>query len=70
MIGQGCGAGDYGAGKYGGAPEVVLRDKAGDEWKFMADAAVVIAAWFRFLTSNAAALPCLPYTVCNVLVYP
>jgi hypothetical protein len=67
---QDFGAGDFGAGKWNGAPEVVIRDTAGQKWKFMAEAPIVIAAWFRFLSDHGAALPCLPYTVCNVLVYP
>jgi hypothetical protein len=69
IVGQGFGAGDFGAGKWNGVPEVVIRDTAGPEWKFMAEAPIVIATWFRFLADHGAALPCLSYTVCNVLVY-
>jgi hypothetical protein len=67
---QDFGAGDFRAGKSNGDPEVVIRDTAGRKWKFMSEAPIVVAAWFRFLADHGAALPCLPYTVCNVLVYP
>jgi hypothetical protein len=61
---------DYGAGKFGGVPEVMARDKSGNDWKFLTDAPVAIAAWFRFVASKGATIPSGPYTVCGLQVYP
>jgi hypothetical protein len=66
----GLGAGDFGAGKLGGIPEIVARGKAGEEWKFIADAPVVIAAWFRFLAAKGGVSPSGLYTVCNMQIHP
>ncbi len=64
------GAGAFGTGKFGGAPEVIILDKSGGQWKFLADAPVAIAAWFLYLWANGATLPSGPFTVCNLQVHP
>jgi hypothetical protein len=56
-------------GKYGGV-EVLVRDKGGKLWVFMADAPAAVAAWMRFLTANGATLPAGPHHVCSVQVHP
>jgi hypothetical protein len=66
IVGLGYGLEDYGAGKYGGALEVIVRDKSGRQWKFLADAPVAVAAWLRFLRANGAILPTGPYNVCGL----
>jgi len=69
VVSTGFGVDAYGAGKFGGV-EVILRDKAGTSWKFLADAPVALVGWFRFLQAQGAALPSGPYKVCNLQVHP
>ena len=60
----------YGAGKYGGIPEVIVRDTSGGQWKFLADVPVAIAAWMRFLIGHGAIFPLGSYRVCGVEAHP
>jgi hypothetical protein len=68
-VGLGFGLDAYGVGKYSGV-EVLVRDKAGKNWKFLGDAPTVVSAWFRFLRDAGAALPGGTYRVCGIQVHP
>jgi hypothetical protein len=68
-VGLGYGMEGYGVGKYGG-PEVIVREKDGEHWKFLGDVPVAVAAWMRFLSGHGATFSAGPYFVCNVQVYP
>jgi hypothetical protein len=64
VVALGYGLDAFGVGKYSGV-EVIVRDKAGQSWKFLGDAVV---GWFRFLSAQGAVLPCGPYYVCGLRV--
>ena len=66
MVGSGFGIDRYGIGKYGGAPEVLVRQTNGEQRKFVGDVAFGIAGWFGFLSANDAKLPPGNVTVCNL----
>jgi hypothetical protein len=70
LVGMPYGMGAYGAGKYGGAPEVMVRVKTGDQWQFLADVPPAVAGWMRFLSENGATFSAGPYIVCGVQVHP
>lgn len=63
VVGTAYGVEAYGAGKWGGCPEVIVHDKAGEQWKFLADAPAAINAWMRFLKTYGATLPDVSYRV-------
>jgi hypothetical protein len=69
IVTLGYGIEAYGAGKFSG-PEVIVRDKTGTLWKFLADAPAAADAWFKFLGSRGATLPAGRYKVCGLQVYP
>jgi len=69
VVGLGWGVETYGAGKYGGV-EVIVHDKVGEQWKFLADAPVAISAWMHFLKARGASLPDVPHTVCGFQLRP
>lgn len=69
VVGLGYGLDGFGVGKFGGV-EVIVRETAGPSWKFLGDAPTTIAAWFRFLLAQGAALPAGPYLVSNIQVHP
>jgi hypothetical protein len=60
VVGLGYGLEGYGLGKWSGV-EVLVRDKSGTSWKFLADAPTAIAAWFSFLAAQHAVVPAGPY---------
>jgi hypothetical protein len=69
IVGMGFGEEAFGAGKPG-IVEVVVREKDDTEFKFMADAPVVICAWFKFLSKHGAVIGSGPYSVCGLQVHP
>ena len=69
VVALGYGVEGYGVGKFDGY-EVVVRDKAGEPWKFLGDAPAAISGWFRFLQSQGAMLPSSPIKVCGIDVHP
>ena len=69
VVALGYGIEGYGVGKFDGY-EVVVRDKAGESWKFLGDAPAAISGWFRFLQSHGAMLPSDPIKVCGLDVHP
>ena len=69
VTGFGYGLEGFGVGKYGGV-EVLVRETGGTTYKFLGDAPVAIAAWFRFLEQNGATLPAGPYQLFNITLYP
>lgn len=68
-LGAGFGVDGWGVGKFGGV-EVLITDKSGKTWKFLGDAVVSIAAWFRFLNAAGISLPTDPVHSLNVQVHP
>lgn len=69
VVGLGYGLDSYGVGK-SGSVEVIVCDKSGKQWKFLGDAPVAVAAWFRFLSGHGALLPSGPHHVCGLQVHP
>jgi hypothetical protein len=69
VVGLGYGLDGYGVGKFNGV-EVIIRESSGVSWKFLGDAPVALAAWFRFLRGQGAALPNGPYQMCNLQIHP
>ena len=70
VVGLGYGRDGWGVGKFGGV-EVLVRETAGDTYKFLGDAPVVIAAWFMFLAQKGATnLPPGPVTIFNLQLHP
>jgi hypothetical protein len=69
VVGLGHGLDGWGVGKHGGV-EVLVRDRAGDFWKFLGDAPVAISAWFKFLAAHGAVLPPGPYIFWGLQVHP
>jgi hypothetical protein len=69
VVGLGFGLDGYGVGKYSGI-EVIVHDKKGKSWKFLGDAPVALAAWFRFLSGEGAVFPSGPYQMCNLQLHP
>ena len=69
VVGLGYGLDGYSVGKFSGV-EVLVQEKTGNTWKFLGDAPVAIAAWFRFLSSKGAILPIGPFRVCGLQVHP
>jgi hypothetical protein len=69
VIGLGYGLDGWGVGKMGGV-EVLVRETSGTSFKFLGDAPVVIAAWFRFLRQHGAVLPAGPYVAFGLQLYP
>ena len=67
VVGLGYGLDGYGVGKFGGV-EVLVREHGGTMYKFLGDAPIAIAAWFKFLATQGAGLPPGPYTVCGLQV--
>jgi hypothetical protein len=70
VVGSGWGMDGCGVGKYGGLPEVLVSETAGEQFKFSGDVLVAIAAWFRFLVANGAVLPAGPFRCCGIQVHP
>ena len=70
VVGSGWGADAYGVGKYGGVPEVLVLETAGQMWKFLGDVPTAIAAWFRFIAATGVILPLGPFEVCGLQVHP
>jgi hypothetical protein len=68
-VGSGWGMDGWGVGKYGGIPEVLVHETAGDRFKFLGDVPTAIAAWFKFLAANGATLPAGPIHVGNLQVH-
>jgi hypothetical protein len=68
VIGLGYGLDGFGVGKQGGV-EVLVRDKTATSWKFLGDAPVSIAAWFKYLTAQGASIPAGSYYFGGVLVH-
>ena len=68
-VGLGYGLDGFGVGKYGGV-EVITKDKSGESWKFLGDAATTISAWLRFLLSRGAKPPADPISVFRIEIYP
>lgn len=68
-LGAGFGVDGWGVGKFGGV-EILITDKSGKTWKFLGDAVVSIAAWFRFLNASGITLPADPIHSLNVKVHP
>ena len=60
VVGLGYGRDGYGVGKPG-FPEVIVKETNGAEYKFLGDALVSIAEWFRFLQTNGAYIPRGPF---------
>jgi hypothetical protein len=69
VVGLGYGLDGWGVGKYGGV-EVLVRERDGVMYKFLGDAPVALAAWFRFLASHGAILPSGSYRCCGLQVHP
>jgi hypothetical protein len=69
MLGLGYSLEFYGIGKFGGV-EVIVRDKSGQQWKFLGDAPAAVGAWLRFLSGHGATLPSGPHQVCGLQLYP
>ena len=69
VVGLGWGLDSWGVGKYSGV-EVLICEKCGDRYKFLADAPVAVAAWFRYVGAHGAALPKGPYHCCGLQVHP
>ncbi|MGB8899956.1 MAG: hypothetical protein WCC90_12325 [Methylocella sp.] len=67
VVALGYGLDAFGVGKYSGV-EVIVRDKAGQSWKFLGDAPTAVVGWFRFLAAQGAVVPCGPYYVCGLRV--
>lgn len=70
VIGLGYGLDGFGVGKFGGAPEVLVRERSGKKLKFLGDAPAAIAAWFRFLAANGAILPPGTHMMWGLQLYP
>lgn len=69
VVGLGYGLDGYGVGKPGGV-EVLVRERTGDEHKFLGDAPVAVSAWFKLLASRGAVLPAQTYCVSGLQVHP
>ncbi len=69
VTGMSFGKDAFGVGKYSGV-EVFVTDKNGKSWKFLADAPVAIAAWFRFLGTQNASLPTDPFRLFGLQLHP
>lgn len=69
VVGSGWGVDAWGVGKYGGTPEVLVAETAGERFKFSGDVPTAIAAWFRYLGANGAVLPSRPISCCNLQVH-
>ena len=69
VVALGYGLESFGVGKFGGL-EVIVRDKSGEHWKFLGDAPVAVAAWFRFLSTHGATVPNGPYHAFGVQLHP
>ncbi len=69
VVALGYGLDAYGVGKYGGM-EVIVREKTGQQWKFLGDAPVAVTAWMQFLNTQGATLPSRPYHFGNLKLYP
>jgi hypothetical protein len=65
----GYGLDAYGVGKFSGI-EVVVKDKSGQQWKFLGDAPVAIGAWVKFLSAHRATLPPGHVDVCGLRLTP
>lgn len=70
VVGSGWGVDGWGVGKYGGLPEVLVSETAGEQFKFLGDVPAAIAAWFRFLGAQGANLPQGAVHCCNLQVHP
>ena len=70
VVGLGWGLDSWGVGKWGGTDEVLIQQKDGTKRKFMGDAVVAIAAWFKFLGQHDAVLPPGPITIFSQQVHP
>lgn len=69
VVGLGYGLDGWNVGK-AGRPEVLVSETGGTKYKFLGDAPVAIAAWFKFLHHHGATLPPGPFTSCSIQVYP
>jgi hypothetical protein len=69
VVGLGYGLDGFGVGKFSGV-EVIVREKPGASWKFLGNAPVAVAAWFRFLSREGAVLPSGPHQMCNLQIHP
>lgn len=68
-VGSGWGMDGWGVGKYGGLPEVLVAETAGEQFKFLGDVPVAIAAWLRYLATEGASLPANPIRCCGLQVH-
>jgi len=68
VVGLGWGLDGWGVGKPSGV-EVLVRETGGTAYKFLGDAPVAIAAWFKFLQQHGAVLPPGPFKACNLHVH-
>jgi hypothetical protein len=60
IVALGWGLDGWGVGKKA-VPEVLVRETGGTSYKFLGDAPVAIAAWFKYLDANGATLPAGPF---------
>lgn len=68
-VALGYGLDAYGVGKPGGV-EVLLRERDGTLFKFLADAPAAISAWSKYLSANGAALSTGPIMCGGVQAHP
>jgi hypothetical protein len=55
VVALGYGLDAFGVGKYSGV-EVIVRDKAGQSWKFLGDAPTAVVGWFPFRSRRGLAV--------------
>ena len=70
VVGLGWDLDGWGVGKWGGGDEVLVQQKDGTKYKFMGDAVVAIAAWFKFLGQHGATLSLDPVNILGQQVHP
>ena len=69
VFGLSYGRDGWNVGKFSGV-EVFVHETGGDEFKFLGDVPVALAAWFKFLAANGASLPTGTYTFCGQQLHP
>ncbi|WP_430436340.1 hypothetical protein [Oceanibaculum nanhaiense] len=69
VVGSGFGLDGYGVGK-NGTPETLVKERNGDQFKFLGDVPVSIGAWFKFLERYGVEFPFENRNVCGMQVYP
>jgi hypothetical protein len=65
VVGAGYGVDGFGLGKFGGI-EVMVHQKDGTNWKFLADVPYSIAGWIAFLKQKGATFPSDRVVVCGM----